>query len=224
MRPLFRAGGHEFFSPSYTGLGERAHLAHPGIDLDTHINDVLGTLRVENLREVVLIGHSYGGVVATGVAARARDRVRLLVYLDAFVPRPGQCALDLVPARSREEAQQAAQKYGDGWRVPPAPLPPDTSPEDLAWATPFRLPHPLASLRQTLTFDEGDLPPRAYIRCRWHGPDDVFRPYADRGRNEGWPYFELDASHNPHITAPAALYDVLSQLGSTDLQTAPPVR
>jgi pimeloyl-ACP methyl ester carboxylesterase len=222
MRPLFRAGGHEFFSPSYTGLGERAHLAHPGIDLETHINDVLGTLRVEDLRDVVLIGHSYGGLVSTGVAARARDRIRLLVYLDAFVPRPGQCGFDLVSPRARAQAE--ARQGPDAWQIPPAPLPPDTAPEDVAWATPLRLPHPIGTLQQRLDFDENRLPPRAYIYCTRRAPDDVFGPSAERARREGWPYVELDASHNPHITAPGALYDVLTTLGAAALPTVPPVR
>ena len=75
IRPLMAAAGHEFFTPSYTGLGERAHLANPANDLETHIKDVLGVIKYEDLRDVVLIGHSYGGMVVTGVADRARDRV-----------------------------------------------------------------------------------------------------------------------------------------------------
>ena len=90
VRPLMVAAGHEFFAPSYTGLGERAHLARPENDLETHIQDVVGVLKFEDLRSVVLIGHSYGGMVATGVADRARDRVAQLIYLDAFVPDDGQ--------------------------------------------------------------------------------------------------------------------------------------
>ncbi len=78
------------FTPTYTGLGERAHLASPSNDLETHIQDVLGVLHFEDLREVALIGHSYGGMVATGVADRAPDRVAKLIYLDAFVPPMGK--------------------------------------------------------------------------------------------------------------------------------------
>jgi pimeloyl-ACP methyl ester carboxylesterase len=74
MHPLMRAAGHEFFTPTSTGLGERVHLSNPSIDLDTHIEDVLNVLQFEDLRDVVLLGHSYGGMVATGVADRARPR------------------------------------------------------------------------------------------------------------------------------------------------------
>src|SRR5271168_2438965 len=102
VRPLIAATGHEFFTPTYTGLGERAHLASSSNDLETHIRDLLGVLKCEDLREVVLIGHSYGGMVATGVADRARDRVARLIYLDAFVPANGQALIDLVPSAERQ--------------------------------------------------------------------------------------------------------------------------
>ena len=101
MRPLLRAAGHELWTPTYTGLGERAHLASSAIDLDTHIADVTGVLEMEDLRDVVLIAHSYGGMVATGVADRARERIAQLVYLDAFVPHDGQSLFDLQPADAR---------------------------------------------------------------------------------------------------------------------------
>ncbi len=91
------AAGHQFFTPSYTGLGEREHLADPSNDLDTHIRDVLGVIDAEELNDFVLMGHSYGGMVATGVADRARDRISQLIYLDAFVPKNGQSLADLVP-------------------------------------------------------------------------------------------------------------------------------
>src|ERR1700743_970246 len=100
MHPLMEAADCRLVTPSYTGLGERAHLANPSIDLETHITDILNVIKYEDLHDVVLLGHSYGGMVATGVADRARDRIRQLIYLDAFVPRDGQSLLDLnEPAR-----------------------------------------------------------------------------------------------------------------------------
>jgi pimeloyl-ACP methyl ester carboxylesterase len=119
MHPLMQAAGHRLITPTYTGLGERAHLAHPGIDLDAHIEDMLNVIKYEDLRDIVLIGHSYGGMVATGVADRARDKVRQLIYVDAFVPQDGQSLLDLNEA-ARARMQELA-KAGDGWRVPPNP-------------------------------------------------------------------------------------------------------
>src|SRR5437763_2529118 len=132
MHPLMQAAGHRLLTPTYTGLGERAHLAHPGIDLDAHIEDMLNVIKYEDLRDIVLIGHSYGGMVATGVADRARDRIAQLVYLDAFVPRDGEALFDIVPPEARQRMLDNA-KAGDGWRVPPNPTPPDTAEADVTW-------------------------------------------------------------------------------------------
>ena len=104
---------HRLIAPTYTGLGERAHLASPAIDLDTHIQDILNVIRFEDLSDIVLLGHSYGGMVATGVADRARDRVTQLIYIDAFVPREGQSLFDLNP--SGRQALQESAGNGDGW-------------------------------------------------------------------------------------------------------------
>lgn len=86
--PQLRASGHTVFATTLTGLGDRTHLAHPGIDLDTHVQDVVNVLYYEDLHDVILVGHSYGGKVITGVADRSADRLAHLVYLDAIVPTP----------------------------------------------------------------------------------------------------------------------------------------
>jgi pimeloyl-ACP methyl ester carboxylesterase len=208
MHPLMQAAGHRLVTPTYTGLGERAHLAAPSIDLDTHIQDMLGVLEFEDLRDVVLIGHSYGGMVATGVAARVPERIRRLVYLDAFVPRDGQSLFDLVGPAGREAMRSRAE---DGWRVPPNPTPGDTSAEDLAWLTPRRVAQPLRCFETPVRLPQGESGmPRDYIYCTRIGPTDTFRPFADRARAEaGWGYHEMDASHSPHVTAPEGLMRVL---------------
>src|SRR5712692_8234402 len=95
VSPLLREAGSEVFAPTLTGLGERAHLLSLEIDLETHVRDVCGVLECENLKDVVLVGHSYGGMVITGVAERSAKRLSQLVYLDAFVPTDGQSLLDL---------------------------------------------------------------------------------------------------------------------------------
>ena len=103
MHPLMSTRGHRLITPTLTGLGERGHLAHPNIDLDTHITDILGVLEFEDLTNVSLIGHSYGGMVATGVADRARKRIAQLIYIDAFVPDDGDSVIDLLPAAARAQ-------------------------------------------------------------------------------------------------------------------------
>jgi pimeloyl-ACP methyl ester carboxylesterase len=210
MRPLFAAGGHRFFAPTYTGLGERAHLARPEIDLATHIQDVVGVLEMEDLSDVTLIGHSYGGMVATGVAEAARPRIARIVYLDAFAPTDGQSLFDLLgPERSGSMRRQATEQ-GDGWRIPPIPMPPDTAPADVEWATPRRRWQPIRTFEQKISIAGKDPPPRHYIYATRSGPGDTFGQFRERAKSEsGWRYHELDASHNPHITCPEALRDLL---------------
>lgn len=212
MRPLLRAAGHDLFTPSYTGLGERRHLATRAVNLSLHIDDVVNVLESEDLRDVVVIGHSFGGLVATGVADRARSRVARIIYLDAFVPDADQSLMDLVSPHARD-GMKAACLAGDGWRVPPRDMPPDTPDEDRAWATPRRVAHPIAAFEERLSLSGVPLPPRAYIYCRRADGNDGFGPFAARARREGWPYAEIDASHNPHITAPRELCAVLESLG-----------
>ena len=213
MRSRMRDRGHEIWTPTYTGLGERAHLATPDITLDTHIEDVCGLLVMEDLRDVVLIGHSYGGMVATGVADREAARIKRVVYLDAFVPRDGECLLDLHPPEIRERIVSAVLN-GDGWRLPPNPPPPDTPDDDLAWMTTRRMGQPAKTGTQSIRLTGAvERLPRTYIYCLRPRPGDVFRQFAERAKAEGWQYLEIDASHNPHITAPDALAEMLDGIG-----------
>ena len=216
MRPRLRERGHDLYTPTYTGLGERVHLASPSVDLDTHIQDVCGVLTMDDLRNVVLIGHSYGGMVATGVADRETRRIAQLVYLDAFVPRNGQSVLDLHPPDVRDRIRHAAGHDGEGWLVPPNPPPPDTPAADLAWMAPRRVPHPLATFQQAIQLSgEVERLLRTYIYCLRPGPGDTFRQFTERARREpGWQYREIDSSHNPHITAPDALAAMLHEIAS----------
>ena len=212
MRPLLRGAGHELFTPTYTGLGERVHLATPSVDLSTHIEDILNVLSFEDLHEVVLIGHSYGGMVATGVADRARDRIAQLVYLDAFAPMSGESLFDRQPADMRDRLRDAA-RANNGWLIPPGAMPADTPQADAAWAAPRRMPQPLKCFEDKLHLSADLTLPRNYIYCKRSGPGDVFRQFAERAQREaGWRSFDIDASHNPHITAPGALLGLLQTI------------
>ncbi|MBV8924246.1 MAG: alpha/beta hydrolase [Bradyrhizobium sp.] len=212
MFPLVEAAGYRLVVPTYTGLGEREHLANPAIDLETHIQDILGVIKFEDLNEIVLLGHSYGGMVATGVADRIRDRITQLIYLDAFVPRDGQSLLDLnEPARPTMEA---LGKSGDSWRVPPNPTSADTAEADLEWLSKRRVPMPLKCFQTRLKLRHGEPAlPRSYIYATRVTNADTFGQFARRARSEpGWRYFEIDASHSPNVTAPEALMKVLRQI------------
>jgi pimeloyl-ACP methyl ester carboxylesterase len=212
VRPFNDRSQTSFLHANLTGLGERAHLASPSNDLKTHIQDLLGVLKFEDLREVVLIGHSYGGMVATGVAERARDRVAQLIYLDAFVPTSGQALIDLVTPAERQRLLDSV-KTGDGWRVTPNPTPPDTSPEDLEWISEYRMPQSVKCFEQPLHLQAKLILPRAYIHCTRYADKKPFAQFASCANGEaGWQVYELDASHSPNITAPTALMEVLKEI------------
>ena len=215
MHPLMTAAGHRLITPTYTGLGEREHLANPNIDLETHIQDMLGAIKYEELSNFVLIGHSYGGMVATGVADRVPERIRKLIYLDAFVPTDGQSLADLVGPAGAEGMRTGAKASGDGWRVPANPPPPDTSAEDIKWIQALRIPQPLKTLESPVRLKNGDTKiPRAYIYALRKTPADTFKQFADRAKKEKWDYREIDASHSPHVTSPQALATLLQSIAA----------
>lgn len=205
-----RAAGREVFTPTFTGAGERVHLANPDIDLDTHIQDILMVLEYEDLHHVILVGYSYSGSVVSGVAERAADRIAHLVYLDAFVPEDGQSQADLIGLDVMAGIIKAAQAHSDGWRIPHnyhSPQPPAPRRTDLflkAVLQPVRISSPAAAAL-----------PRTFIQCKRGmaelGPVGV--PIADAAerasRDERWQYRILDTGHLPWETAPDELAALL---------------
>ncbi|HEY7020125.1 MAG TPA: alpha/beta fold hydrolase [Ktedonobacterales bacterium] len=218
---LLRAAGHEVHTPTLTGLGERVHLAHPEIDLETHIADIVNLLYFEDLSDVRLIGHSYAGCVITGVADRAHERLASLIYLDAHVPENGESFLQLLDANNRAGIEEATRAGGEGWRVPPPAAPSDPGVEshptsDLwAWFHPRLLPHPFKTLTQPLRLTR---PPdtalsRAYILCAAGRNGAPLEPRMERIRtNPAWRWREIDADHLAHVTAPEMLANALLEL------------
>jgi pimeloyl-ACP methyl ester carboxylesterase len=175
---------------------------------------MLNVIKYEDLRDIVLIGHSYGGMVATGVAGRARDRVTQLIYIDAFVPKDGQSLLDLYEA-DRLRVQELA-RAGDGYRVPPNPTPPDTSPADVEWLSARRVHMPVKCFEAKLKLHGGALTlPRSYIYATRITAADTFGPFAKMAKNDpAWRYYEIDASHSPNVTAPEALMGLLEKIAA----------
>ncbi len=214
LKPALAPFGHDFRSPTLTGLGDRFHLANPDIDVDVHIRDIMAVLEFEDLNDVVLIGHSYGGMVATGVADRAPERIARLIYLDAFVPGNGESLAGYYPPAMQAKMLEIARADGEGWRLPPGPLAPDIDPADAAWISARRRPQPIKTFAQKLVLTgRSETLPRTYVYCRRKPPDDVFRPFAERFRDDpDWGYFEIDAGHTPNLTAPAALAAILDRI------------
>lgn len=202
-----RARGHEVFTPSLTGVGERVHLASPAVNLSTHIADVLNALAYERLEQVVLVGHSYGGMVVTGVADRAAERIAALVYLDAFVPENGQALVDFLPEPVRGRLPR------DDWRIPP--LPPEaqgmSDPAEIAWGRDRRVAQPIGTFTEKLTLEGRYHGPRRYIWCSGYA-SSTFRPFAERLRKDpAWRYDELPTHHYPHVSMPRETAQLLEK-------------
>jgi pimeloyl-ACP methyl ester carboxylesterase len=147
------------YTPTLTGLGERVHLAHPDVDLETHITDIANVLAFEELEAVTLVGHSYGGMVITGVADRVPRQVARLIYLDALVPRNGEAALDLVGSQVRQNLESQVATEGDGWRIPIQSGGNDVGAHNT--------PHPFKTWTQPLALKANAVSklPCAYVRC-----------------------------------------------------------
>ncbi|MGH7333322.1 MAG: alpha/beta fold hydrolase [Candidatus Rokuibacteriota bacterium] len=188
-------------------------LAHAAVGLDTHIEDVVGALVYEDLHDVFLVGHSYGGVVITAAAARVRERLRGLVYLDAPVPENGLSNNDVLPPRIGGIVRERAREGGDGWRVPP-PSAIDWGLDDgtRAWVVPKLTPHPLKSLEDPARLHAGALAalPRAFLRTSLSSA--TYQPLFERARAEGWLCQELDGGHYAMLTAPHVVATELLEL------------
>lgn len=217
VAPLLRAAGHEVYTPTLTGLGDRAHLLSPAVTLDTHVQDIVGMLECEDLRGVVLVGHSYGGMVMTAVAERMADRFAHLIYLDAFVPQDGQALADLADPTFYSNLEARARSEGEGWRVPPPPLERwgITYEADVSWMRPRIGSHPLKTFNQAvrLTDEAAAVLPRTFIYCTDKPAGDSLARLAKRLRGEtSWRYRELTSGHDAMVTAPRELAALLLEL------------
>ena len=213
VRPLLQGAGHEVFTPTLTGLGERAHLLSPEIGLTTHIQDVVGLIEAEELQDVILVGQSYAGMVITGVVDRVPGRLSHLVYLDAFVPQDGQSLADLVGPEMMANLKQAARAQGSDWQVPP--LPPQacgvTDEQDVQWMTRRMSVQPLKTMLEPLRLMKPSTVRRTFIYCG-EPAMGLFDVYRDRARVEKWSCYELATGHSSMITAPDALARVLLRI------------
>ena len=221
VAPILRGRGHEVFTPTLTGLGERAHLANREVGLGTHIEDVANVLKFEDIRDAILVGNSSGGMVITGVADRMPERIAHVVYLDAFVPEDGQSLFDIVPPERSQLMRELVQKEGDGWLVPRFAPPqwekfvPEawhiTDQSDLRWVLPRLTATPLGHFTEPVRRinTAAERLPRTYIRCTVF-PNPIFDRYSDVARSRaGWRHRELAANHLPFITHPDELVGLL---------------
>lgn len=209
VRRLLAAAGHEVFTPSLTGIGERVHLASPQVYLSTHVTDVVNAVLYEDLRPIVLVGFSYGGMVVTGALEHIGDRVADLVYLDAFVPGDGESLYGLVGAPG-----PGPRRPGDAWLVD-GPTRSYDDPTEEAFAVPRRTPHPIGCFTEPVRLPRPleEWPfSRHYIRATADdGPANPgFEAAAARARDSpAWRYSEIATSHLIPYNRPRELADLL---------------
>lgn len=213
---LLRAEGHDAYTPTLTGLGEREHLLHPDIDLDWQITDVVKLMQFEDLHKVILVGHSYGGMVITGAADRATDRVGHLVYLDAATPENGQSLQDIAgpymdAARSQGQivddielvlfpSEETIEFYGV------------SDERQLAWMKPKLTPHPWKCFEQKLVLhNEAAMRriPQTHIACTWTLPYRDVDSIREAAEGRLW---DIDTGHDLMITEPEKVAELLLRL------------
>jgi pimeloyl-ACP methyl ester carboxylesterase len=212
-----RTRGHRVTTPTLTGLGERAHLLDGSIDLETHIEDVANHLLFEDLCEVVLVGHSYGGAVVIGVADRLATRLSRLVLLDAFVLRDGETCMDLFdPEIARRRLQDAADCSGGlTFAEPDASAFGVFEPAQAAWVNALTRPHPVRTYTTPLRLEHevGNGLPVDYIACT-DPPYPAMAGMHARAKAAGWPFHELATGHDAMVSAPEATADLLERIAA----------
>jgi pimeloyl-ACP methyl ester carboxylesterase len=202
---LLEARGHAVYRPSLSGLGERVHLASPSVGLSTHVEDVGNLLVFEGLRDVVLVGHSYGGAVIAGVAEKHPERLRRLVFLDAFVPEDGESVMKMTEVNGRRawiESMVQGDYVVPSWVKPADPMPRDVPQPLRTFTEPIAIKNPAARrLAGTyiLTVDPG-------------ATKDNFDFCAERAKARGYGVERMEADHNPQRSAPEALAERLHRI------------
>lgn len=213
VRPLLSQAGHEVFSPSLTGIGERSHLTSPQINLTTHITDVVNTILYEDLTDIVLLGFSYGGMVVSGALDHIGDRVKHLVYLDAFVPSDGESVMDRMAGQTDRTIELAGE-----WLMKPRPRQ-LADPEEQAWSEARRSLQPVGTFNEAVSMARPieDWPfSRSYIKATAdpdEPADSFFWQAANHAKDSSaWSYHEIATHHLVPFSHPADIAEILLAL------------
>ncbi len=214
VRPLLEAEGHIVHTPTLPGLSERAGELTRATNLETHIADVTALIAADEGIDITLVGHSYAGMVVTGVADRLPGKVKRLIYLDAAVPNDGQSCYDVLPGPRREYLTRLADTGGQGWKIPSPP--PEsfgvTDPEVADWARGLLTPQPKAALTDKihLTGDPADVPPRTYVHCTEGSVVASFAPFAARFKGDpAWDVIEIVTGHDAMLIEPEQVAELI---------------
>lgn len=207
VRDSLQQQGHQVFTPTLTGVGERSHLLARTVDLQTHTLDVLNLIKWEELNDFVLCGHSYAGMVVSGVADRIPEKIRSLVFLDAFVPEDGQALVDFAPISD--------EQLVDGWKCKPITAQVfGVNSADQAWVDRQCTLQSVACFQQPAQLAAGG---RARIKdisylfaAGWAGANSPFRPFYEKARSRGWRAAEIDCGHDVMLDRPDAVTALLT--------------
>jgi pimeloyl-ACP methyl ester carboxylesterase len=218
---LLRKAGHEVYTPTLTGLGERAHLMSPAVNLELHVQDIVNVVRWEELSDLVLCGHSYGGMVITGVADKIPEKIRALVYLDAFVPRDGESVMDHLDPAMRAGMKDDASQNGNGYLMSPIPAAVfNVNKKDAAWVDQMCVKHPLKCFEEkiALTGKFAGVRKRTYVLATgWVPPQppSPFAAVAERVKQDpGWKVVNLPCGHDVMVDLPKETTEVLIAAGA----------
>ncbi len=209
VRRILEQKQHAVLTPTLTGLGERKHLSHPNLNLETHIHDIVNAIVYEELDEVILVGHSYGGMVITGVADRIRNRIKKLIYIAAVLPKSGESMFDAVGPEISSCLTEAARQ-NNGWEVPAgAPQGYGIYAADIVeWFEQMSTPQSIKSFEQKLHLQNSShsIVEKVYVKC---AEDAVLDSMVVRAREMQIPCYEILSGHFPMLTAYGALADFL---------------
>lgn len=215
VAPQLRAAGHRVYTPTQTGLGERSHLLNASVGLETFIEDLQNVLIWEDLHDVILVAHSFGGIVASAVADRMPQRLRHLVFLDALILENGQSPFSTVPEAVANSRRALAGQSPAGLTipVPSADKLGVTDPQDTVWLIDKCTPHPIKTYEDSLALqhDPGNGVPATYIAVTpYYAPTQASREYAKARKD--WTYAEIAAGHDAMITSPQVLISRLQMI------------
>jgi len=212
VRKNLQYAGHDIFTPTLTGVGERSHLASPDVNLSTHIADILNLIQWEELSSIILCGHSYGGFVISGVADRIPDRIRALVYLDAFVPEDGESVFDLVSPEMAAGLRRQAAASGDGWKVEPISGEVfQVNLADRAWMNAQCTAHPIASLEERIRLSGAleRVQNATHILASGFREGSPFAAAQARAKKRGWKITTVTCGHDVMLDMPEELTTLL---------------
>lgn len=214
MIPFLKIYNHEIYTLTLTGLGERSHILYESINLSTHINDIVQVFEYQNLYDVVLVGHSYGGMVIGGVAEKMPDRIRSMVFLDACIPQDGKSGFDLIPGLRDIYEQRRLKEEGKNWLV--FSYTPEefgvTNNDNINWMKSRLCSMPFHTHDEALSIKEikSKRLSKTYITCTDFG-DSMFHNMKSK-ESEGWGYFEIRRGHDSMFTAPEELSRLLLKI------------